>query len=502
MLNLICCNFECSVSYACCCLPGSKRNYQLEPETHWCYYRGTNPKKSLILIILLLLCFGWSVGGLYAPIDKALLVHNLFSLRLIMYAFSTCLYLAAWNHSLFRNYLGVSCVLFVLTFVGGVSANLIRTLKNYNFASQLYFFFVTDLGYPWVFFIAAACCVSSAQKIRGIRSVEHFKILVKNLFTIDKTLMGVVAILIEPTVFILDNLNAGAFSSLSLPSLCVLFVFPIVVVARCDYTKSLRECFSYYILFYTLNHAILLFSAVVSAVNAYCSFSEIILTCVQVPMMALLFVYMKLCAVVAKRMSAGSNIEHYRFVYAPILFKQVFWMTMYQACVSKHYMFALLLFSQTCATFIQCSGIDNTVFVTLVNEHLFKTQVIPSRDSESDWRRRLIEAFCTLVATLFSAFMIPIFISDLYHGTSFLNYNRAVGVNYISLSQHELFVQFIRVLLCMLFNIFAVGAAMFLILRRLKQLGAISPVIMLNKFFLENVVLFLLAELWILDVYW
>ena len=105
-------------------------------------------------------------------------------------------------------------------------------------------------------------------------------------------------------------------------------------------------------------------------------------------MMALLFVYMKLCAVVAKRMSAGSNIEHYRFVYAPILFKQVdilanvvlifkvFWMTMYQACVSKHYMFALLLFSQTCATFIQCSGIDNTVFVTLVNEHLFKTQVI------------------------------------------------------------------------------------------------------------------------------
>lgn len=80
MLNLICCNFECSVSYACCCLPGSKRNYQLEPETHWCYYRGTNPKKSLILIILLLLCFGWSVGGLYAPIDRALLVHNLFSL--------------------------------------------------------------------------------------------------------------------------------------------------------------------------------------------------------------------------------------------------------------------------------------------------------------------------------------------------------------------------------------------------------------------------------------
>ena len=56
-----------------------------------------------------------------------------------------------------------------------------------------------------------------------------------------------------------------------------------------------------------------------------------------------------------------------------------------------------------------------------------------------------------------------IFISDLYHGTSFLNYNRAVGVNYISLSQHELFVQFIRVLLCMLFNIFAVGAAMFLV---------------------------------------
>lgn len=40
-------------------------------------------------------------------------------------------------------------------------------------------------------------------------------------------------------------------------------------------------------------------------------------------MMCFIFLYVKLCAVVARRMSDDENGRHYRFIFGPMLFKQV-----------------------------------------------------------------------------------------------------------------------------------------------------------------------------------